>query len=151
LQPGPARLVQIRYIQAEKIDHALIEEDWLAVRSEPPDVAWNHGHELREFPLPLAQFRLGNSVRVEIGRRPVPPRDTAVPVACRHDSGSIPVVDARRAPDAAIEQKRIAGLKAVTPCGRDAVIVVGMGRPFEERMTFIHRGLELLQRYGDES
>ena len=58
LQPAHARPVRIRYVQAEKIDHALVEENRLAVWGKPPEVDRNHVHELREFPLALARRRL---------------------------------------------------------------------------------------------
>src|SRR5262249_31611115 len=130
-QPAHARLVHIRDVQAKEIDHALIEEDRLTVRSEPPDVARGTVHKRRELPLPFAQFRLGAPVSVEVDRPTVPSGDTALLVARRHHRGSRPVMDPRRAPDAALNVEMIAGLETVTPRGGDAVILVRMGRALE--------------------
>ena len=55
LQSAHSRLVCIRYVQAEEIDHALVEESRLPVRSQAPQVARNHVDELRELMLPVAQ------------------------------------------------------------------------------------------------
>ena len=46
LKPAHARPVHIRDVQPEEIDHALVEENRLAVRSQPPDMARDHVHQL---------------------------------------------------------------------------------------------------------
>src|SRR5262249_41243409 len=96
-------------------------------------------------------FCLRNPVRIEVDHRAVPSGDAPLAVACRDEPRSIPIMNARRTLDAAVEEKRFARLKAATPRFGNAVIVVRMGRALEKGMTFVHRGLELFQRHGDES
>src|SRR3546814_4343999 len=91
-QPARVWLVCVRYVQAEKIYQALVEEVRLAVRSQPPEQAWNQVDELRELPLPVAQRLLRAHLIVDVEIDSVPLHNRSVLIAQRLHSALCPAI-----------------------------------------------------------
>src|SRR6185312_10720214 len=115
-------------VEAEKIDHALVEEDRLAVRRQPPEMAGDHVHEMRQFPFSRAQLGLDLLEVLDVDRRAVPAGDVAVGVARRPPGIADPAVDAVRAPQTMLGVVMVAGSQTMAPSGGHALIVVGMNQ-----------------------
>jgi hypothetical protein len=80
-QSADARLVRIRYVQAEIVHHALVEEGRFTIGCQTPNVAWNHVHELGELHLSIAQRRLGSLLVLNVYCGAIPLRDATVAIA----------------------------------------------------------------------
>src|SRR3954451_20139949 len=91
-QPARVRHVRVCYVEAEKIDQALVEECWLALRRQPPEVARNHVDELGELLLPVVQRSLGGHQVMDVDAHTVPLEDMAILVAQRLRAGLGPAI-----------------------------------------------------------
>ena len=97
-QPVRVRHVRVCYVEAEKIDQALVEEGRLAVRRQPPEVARNHVDELRERLLSVVQRSLGGHQVVDVDAHTVPLQNMTILVAERLRASLGPAIAAVGAP-----------------------------------------------------
>ena len=89
-----ARLVVIRYVQAEKVDQALVEECRLTVGCQATDGDRDHVDELRKLPLPVAQRFLCAHLIIDVERNSIPLRNRSVFVTSRLHPALRPAIDA---------------------------------------------------------
>src|SRR5579872_1275067 len=149
-QAAHAGFVGVRHIQAEKIHHALVEEGWLALGRQSPDVARNHVDQLRELALAVAQGGLDLFLLLDVDRDAQPFGDAPLAVAGRSHRGSKPAVRAIGQPQAVLVVARLAGSETILPPGGGEVVVVRVNVVSPPQFALFRRVHEVVARAVDE-
>src|SRR5262249_44403063 len=139
------RLFEIGDVNSKEIDHTLVEEGRFPISAKSPNVTGRHRYKVRELPLAFPELGKCDPVGIEINRRTVPARDAPLSIARRHEAGTVPLVNTRRALDATIQEKRLTGLEAVAPRFRYSLVVIRMRGALEESVPLVDYCLEFFE------